>query len=325
MWALKSDFCLVDIFRKKNLKAISCTWSNEDFSQASHLDRFYISSSLLQSIRGNKCFPCPLSDHDFVDLFISPVNVSLHGSGVWKFNCSLFFDDDFINTMTFLITAEKEKIPLFSLLGDWWDNLKIQIRHSCINFSSRKCKKLLSECNSFTKRLLRAKSAVFAGDRDQISNVNKLDSALEAVINSECEVAKISSRTRWIEEGKKPAGFFFHLERKRAEKDIFEFLFNESGEEKCSHNDIELILVDFFKALFSKDSLNMQIQTEIVDDLDLSLSDAEQEQCEGLFTKDELFTALKGFRPVNRPVLMAFLSNFIRLSGICCVLLCFLF
>ena len=113
--------------RKKHLKAISCTWSNEDFSQASRLDRFYISSSLLQSIRGNKRFPCPLSDHDFVDLFISPVNVSLHGSGVWKFNCSLFFDDDFINIMTFLITAEQEKIPLFSSLGDWWDNLKIQI------------------------------------------------------------------------------------------------------------------------------------------------------------------------------------------------------
>ena len=123
--------------------------------------------------------------------------------------------------MTFLITAEKEKIPLFSSLGDWSDNLKIQIRHSCINFSSRKCKKLLCECNSLTKRLLRAKSAVFAGDRDQISNVNKLDSALEAVINSECEVAKISSRTRWIEEGEKPASFFFRLECKRTEKDIF--------------------------------------------------------------------------------------------------------
>ena len=87
------------------------------------------------------------------------------------------------------------------------------------------------------------------------------------------------------EEGDKPTRFFFRLERKRAKKDIFESLFNESGEEKCSHNDIELILVDFYKALFSKDSLNMQIQTEIIDDLDLSLSDAEQEQCEGLFTK----------------------------------------
>ena len=54
--ALKSDFCL-DVFRKKNPKAISFTWSNKDFSQASHLDRFYISSSLLQSVRCNKFFP----------------------------------------------------------------------------------------------------------------------------------------------------------------------------------------------------------------------------------------------------------------------------
>ena len=107
------------IFRKKNLKAISFTWSSKDFSQASRLDRFYISFSLLQSFRRNKCFPCPLSDHDFADLFISPVNVSLHGSGVWKFNCSLLSDDDFVKIITLLITTEKEKIPLFSALGDW--------------------------------------------------------------------------------------------------------------------------------------------------------------------------------------------------------------
>ena len=35
--ALKSDFCLVDVFRKQNPKAISFTWSNKDFSQASRL------------------------------------------------------------------------------------------------------------------------------------------------------------------------------------------------------------------------------------------------------------------------------------------------
>ena len=179
--SLKSDFCLADIFRK-HPKAISFTWSNKDFSQASRLDRFYISSSLLQSLRGNKCFPCSLSDHDFVDLFISPVNVSLHGSGVWKFNCSLLSDDDFISTMTLLINSEKEKIHLFDSLEGWRDNLKIQIRRTCTDFSSRKRRQLLSERNSLTKRLLRAKSAVFAGDRNQISNVNKLESALEAVI-----------------------------------------------------------------------------------------------------------------------------------------------
>ena len=117
--ALKSDFWLVDIFCKKNPKAISFTWSNKDFSQASRLDCFYISSSLVQSFRGNKCFPCPLSDLDFVDLFISTFNVSLHGSGVWKFNCSLLSNNDFINIMTLLITSQKEKIPLFDSLEGW--------------------------------------------------------------------------------------------------------------------------------------------------------------------------------------------------------------
>ena len=298
--ALKSDFCLVDVFRKQNPKAISFTWSNKDFSQASRLDRFYISSSLLQSVRGNKCFPCSLSDHDFVDLFISPVNVSLHGSGVWKFNCSLLSDNDFIDTMTLLITSEKEKIPLFDSLEGWWDNLKIQIRRTCIDFSSRKHRQLLSERNSLTKHSLQAKLAVFASDRDQISNINKLESALEALINNECEGAKVCSRARWIKEGQKPTCLFFCLEHKRAEKNIFESLFNESGEEKFSH-DIELILVDFYKALFSKDSLNMQIQNQIIDDLDLSLSDLEREQCEGLFTKDELSATLKGLQTGKSP------------------------
>ena len=159
--------------------------------------------------------------------------------------------------------------------------MKIQIRRTCIDFSCQKRKQLISERNSLTKRLLRAKSAVFAGDRDQISKVNKLDSALEAVINRECEGAKIRSRARWIEEGEKPTRFFFRLERKRAEKNIFESLVNESGEEKFWHDDIENVLIDFYKALFSKDSLDMQIQTKIIDDLDLSLSDSEREQCEG--------------------------------------------
>ena len=46
---------------------------------------------------------------------------------------------------------------------------------------------------------------------------------------------------------------------------------------------------------------SLRIQTEIIDDLDLSLSDAEREQCEGLFTKDELFAALKGLQTGKSP------------------------
>ena len=45
----------------------------------------------------------------------------------------------------------------------------------------------------------------------------------------------------------------------------------------------------------------MQIQTELIDALELSLTDQEHEMCEGLFTQDELFTALKGLQTGKTP------------------------
>ena len=80
--ALKTDLCLVDVWRKRNPSVISYTWANSDFSQASRLDRFLISRSLFSLVRSNQCFPCSLSDHDYVDLVLSPCNGNPRGSGV---------------------------------------------------------------------------------------------------------------------------------------------------------------------------------------------------------------------------------------------------
>ena len=65
---LKSDFCLFDIWRQQNPCAVSFTWSNSNYSQASRIDRFFISKSLLPHVRSNKILPCTFSDHDFVEL-----------------------------------------------------------------------------------------------------------------------------------------------------------------------------------------------------------------------------------------------------------------
>ena len=45
----------------------------------------------------------------------------------------------------------------------------------------------------------------------------------------------------------------------------------------------------------------MQIQTELIDDLEFSLNDLEREQCEGLFTKEELFLARQGLQTGKSP------------------------
>ena len=45
----------------------------------------------------------------------------------------------------------------------------------------------------------------------------------------------------------------------------------------------------------------MQVQTELIDSLEFSLTDIERAGCEGLFTKDELFSALKGLQTGKTP------------------------
>lgn len=61
------------------------------------------------------------------------------------------------------------------------------------------------------------------------------------------------------------------------------------------------ILVNFYTALFTNDSLNMRIQTELIDDLEFSLNDLECEQCKDLFTKEELRSALQGLQTGKSP------------------------
>lgn len=60
-------------------------------------------------------------------------------------------------------------------------------------------------------------------------------------------------------------------------------------------------MVDFYKNLFTKDNLDLQVQTDLIDDLEFSLSDFDRESCEGEITKDELFLALKGLQTGKSP------------------------
>ena len=89
--------------------------------------------------------------------------------------------------------------------------------------------------------------------------------------------------------------------QKGTEKNDFTSLLDDSGDKNSSQSDMEAILVNFYKNLFAKDSLDMQIQTELIEDLDFSLTDGERMLCEGLFITGELFSALKRLKTRKSP------------------------
>lgn len=107
---------------------------------------------------------------------------------------------------------------------------------------------------------------------------------MSLLISKEAKGAKIRSHAQWFEEGEKPTRYFFHLEQTRAVSNSFGSLFDENGIEKSSQQDLEKILTQFYQTLFSSNFLDMQIQTDIIDALEFSLTDYEREMCEGLRT-----------------------------------------
>ena len=110
------------------------------------------------------------------------------------------------------------------------------------------------------------------------------------------EGAKIRSRAKWFEEGEKPTRYFFCRENQRAAKNSFETVTYTQGQEVSSQIDMESILVDFYKNLYSKDNLDLRVQESLINDLEFVLSDSERHSCKGEFTKDELFAAMGGLQ-----------------------------
>ena len=128
-----------------------------------------------------------------------------------------------------------------------------------------------------------------------------LENQLSLLVSKEAEGTMIRPRAGWFEEGEKPTRYFFRLEKTCAASNSFTSLFDENGVEKNSQDDLEKILTHFYQDLFMNDSLDMEIQADIIDALDFLLSDYEREMCEGLFTIDELLGALRGLQTSNKP------------------------
>ena len=275
--SLMSDFSLVDVWRKRNPRKITFTWSNNDQSQASRIDRFFLAKPLVSKVSFCDVLPCVFSDHDFIKLDLSLDGLFRRRSGVWRFNNSLLSDPAFKNLLSSAIADFKLKIPCFDSLRDWWDNLKIEIRKVTVRFCVCKHKAVNANRILLTKQLVRAKN----GLRDP-SQICDLENQLSSLISKQAEGAKIRSRAQWFEEGEKPTRYFFRLEQKRAESNTISSLFV------------------FYQSLFTNDVLDMQIQTEIIDDLGFSLTDLEREMCEGLFS-DEFLAALKGLKTGKTP------------------------
>ena len=105
------------------------------------LDYWLISNTLHDLVKTTDIIPCIKTDHAAISLDLVNDSNDIKGPGLWKINCSLLDDEDYVNDIT-------EKIPIWLAEGhkdssdnrSIWDWLKYNMRAHTIQLSKRKAR-----------------------------------------------------------------------------------------------------------------------------------------------------------------------------------------
>ena len=204
---LKSTFNPVDVWRRSLSGVREFTWFNSDYSIASRLDKFYLSSNIANLCLSSSIIPCCYSDHDYVNLHLDVSRLFPRGPGLWKFNNSLLDNPDFCDYVRSRIADLSSSISCFQSILLWWGFFKESIKSDCISFASNKRTELSRERVVLTNRLIDCKRCLVQGDLTVRSKTMSLEAQLAALTRTDIEGVKLRSRTRWLEEGEKPTPF----------------------------------------------------------------------------------------------------------------------
>ena len=275
----RSSFNLVDIFCKLYPRSRDVSWFNSDRSIGIRLDKFFVSSIFVNSVQSTSFSPCCFSDHDYVNLCLTFDDNAVRGPGLWKFNNSLLSDNTFCDFIFNLIDDFTNCFDYFSSARDWWDFFKASPQSEIIAFSKEKRRLLNFECVQISNRLISCKQRLVLGDNSASSEIATLESRLKALILKDLEGVKTRSRVQWLEEGEKPARFFFKLERERAEKNFVSSILDDSGHEVSLREDIKRAHVNFYTDLFSPEAIDDSCTRELLDSVSRTLSPADRELC----------------------------------------------
>jgi len=128
------------------------------------LDYWLISNALHDLVKATDIIPAIKTDHAAISLALVNDSNDIKGPGLWKMNCSLLEDEDYVNDIT-------EKIPIW-LAEDckelWdnrsiWDWLKYNIRMHTIQLSKRRAGERSEREQNLQEEYAKAKS-IFKAD-----------------------------------------------------------------------------------------------------------------------------------------------------------------
>ena len=314
---LQEELDLVDIWRVENPERKSFTWSQNSPMIFCRLDYWLISNSLHDLVKTTDIIPSVKTDHAAISLELVNDSNDIKGPGLWKMNCSLLDDEDYVNDIT-------EKIPIWLAEGrkdlsnsrSIWDWLKYNIRAHTIQLSKRKARERNEREQKLQEEYAKAKFIFETDPNDQ--NANTLNSAkdtLELFYEEKVKGIISRARARWHEHGEKSTKYFLNLEKRNHIKKHMRKL-NINGSITTDPFNILNEQQSFYQELYRSRNMNNEaIESFLKDLLIPKLSEEQKMSCEGKITSEECTLLLECFQ--NNKILgtMEFPSNSIKNSG----------
>ena len=131
--------------------------------------------------------------------------------------------------------------------------MKLSIKEESIVFSCNKQRRLRKEQVFLTNKLIRLRQRLVDGDDTVSGLISDTESRFKALCVKLIEEIMIRSRAQWQEEGERPSGYFFNLQKIKAQRSHISSVYDLNGTEVSSQEEIKKAHVDFYSRLFREE------------------------------------------------------------------------
>ena len=324
-----SDKGLIDIYREQNENTRRYTWRKKNPLKQARLDFFLVSESLLNSVNKADIVPSYRSDHSMITVSLKLNNFE-KGKGLWKFNNSLLFNQDFINMIKQKIKEIKQQyaLPIYNLENiDSVDNECIQFTIDDQLFLETLMMELRGKSISFSSFITKQNKSREANLMKEIEDLEKNNEIsvilenkkieLEQIRKNKIQGSLIRSKAKWVEKGEKPTQYFCSLEKRHFTSKIIPKLITENNKIISNQKDILQETKSFYEKLYAENQNIKSIKLENFIDINNFnvpiLSNNESENLEGPLTYEEASKTLKNMKNNKSPGSDGFTPEFFKI------------
>ena len=298
--SLFSECSVVDVWRSLHPTDHCFTWTRPDGSLASRIDLIGCPSAWLPFVSSADILPCPFSDHSAVSLTWSLPGSISRGPGLWKLNCSVLDDPDYVDLISsFWLSWQSRRLSFSSPLL-WWDRGKSRIKGLTISFCNNRSQAKRQEHDLLSRLAAHLKCKIDSGATSSLPVYYSVLGRLKTLDLVAAHGAQIRSRVRWVEEGESSSSFFCRLEKKLCADRAISAIRAADGSVVTSPEHLCNVFKAFYVDLFSAVPVDGAARAELLSHVS-ALPTSDSAVCEGALTLDECFSALSGMARGKAP------------------------